>query len=141
MARAVGVLAAALLLALGALHIYWAGGGRWGTDAAIPKRDGQPLFAPGIAGTLTVAVLLWSAALVLLGRIRLWGDWLPRWAFAAGTWTLVVVFGGRVVGDFQWFGLFKRMTGTRFAWWDTWLYVPLCALIALAALLVAATGP
>jgi len=139
MTRAVGIAAAAILIILGALHVYWASGGRWGTAVAVPTRDGQPHFAPGIASTLTVAALLWAAALVLLGRLGLWGRWLPRWPFDAGTWTLVVVFGGRVVGDFRWFGLFKRTTGTRFAWWDTWLYVPLCALLALAALLVAAT--
>jgi len=55
-------------------------------------------------------------------------------------WTIVAVFMGRVVGDLRWFGIFKRMTGTPFAWWDTWLYVPLCAMLALAALLVA-SGP
>jgi Protein of unknown function (DUF3995) len=141
MTLVVGILAAAMLLALGALHVYWASGGRWGTDVAIPTCEDRPRFAPGIASTLTVAMLLWAAAIVLLGRLRLWGDWLPRWPFAAGTWALVVVFGGRVVGDFRWFGLFKRVTGTRFAWWDTRLYVPLCALLSLAALLVAASGP
>ena len=59
----------------------------------------------------------------------------------AGVWALVVVFGAHVVGDLRWFGLFKRMKGTPFAWWDTWLYVPLCGLLALAALLVATNGP
>lgn len=137
----VGMLAAAVLLGLGALHAYWAGGGRWGTDVAIPKRGGQPLFVPGPAGTLMVAVLLWAAGLVFLGRVGLWGQWLPRWPFVAGTWTLVIVFGGRVVGGLRWFGLFKRVRGTPFAWWDTWLYVPLCGLLALAALLVASNEP
>jgi hypothetical protein len=137
----VGILAAVVLLGLGGLHAYWAAGGKWGTDVTIPKRGGAPLFMPGPAATLLVAVLLWAAALVLLGRVGVWGWWLPRWPFGAGTWTLVAVFGGRVVGDFQWFGLFKRMTGTPFAWWDGWLYVPLCALLALAALLVACSAP
>ena len=141
MTLVVGILAAAVLIALGALHVYWAGSGRWGTDVAVPTLEGRPRIAPGIASTLTVATLLCAAALVLLGRLRLWGEWLPRWPFAAGTWVLVVVFGGRVVGDFRWFGLFKRVKGTRFAWWDTWLYVPLCALLSLAALLVAASWP
>ncbi len=140
MARVVGIVAAAVLLALGALHAYWASGGRWGTDVTIPKRDGQPIFVPGPARTLMVAVLLCAAALALLGHLDLWGQWLPRWPFVAGVWALVVVFGARVVGDLRWFGLFKRMTGTPFAWWDTWLYVPLCALLALAALLVASSG-
>lgn len=141
MTRDVAVLAAAVLLILGALHVYWAGGGRWGTDVAIPTREGLPRFAPGIASTLIVAALLCAAALVLLGRVGLWGKWLPSWPFTAGTWTLVVVFAGRVVGDFKWFGLFKRIKGTRFAWWDTRLYVPLCALLSMAAFVVAATWP
>ena len=74
---------------------------------------------------------------MLLGRLGFWGGWLPRWTFVAGGWALVAVFGARVVGDLRWFGLFKWKTGTPFAWWDTWLYVPLCGLLALAALLVA----
>ena len=140
MARVVGIVAAALLLGLGALHAYWAGGGRWGTDVTVPTRDGNRVFVPSSDATPMVAILLCAAALVLLGRLGLWGQWLPRWPFVAGAWTLVVVFGARVVGDLRWFGLFKRTTGTQFSWWDTWLYVPLSGLLALAALLVARSG-
>jgi hypothetical protein len=131
------MVAAAVLIALGTLHCYWAAGGRWASAVTVPNRDGRPLFTPGPAATLLVAALLYAAALTLLGRLDVWGRWLPPWVFAAGTWTLVVVFGARVVGDLHWFGLFKRVTGTPFAWWDTWVYVPLCALLALAALLAA----
>lgn len=84
-----------------------------------------------------MAVLLFSAGLVVLGRLALWGTALPRWPFVAGTWTLAAVFLGRIVGDFRWFGLFKRMRGTAFAWWDTWLFVPLCLLLALGCLVAA----
>ena len=132
-----GISTATVLFALGVLHVYWAAGGRWGTDVTIPKQDGRPLFQPPRAGTLLVAILLFSAGLVVLGRLGLWGTALPRWVFVAGTWTLVAVFLGRVVGDFRWFGVFKRTRGTAFAWWDTWLYVPLCFLIALGCLVVA----
>ena len=137
MSRLIGISTAALLFALGLLHVYWAAGGSWGTDVTIPKQDGKPLFQPSPAGTLLVALLLFSAGLVVLGRLRLWGAGLPHWSFVAGTWTLVVVFLGRVVGDFRWFGAFKRMRGTVFAWWDTWLFVPLCLLLALGCLVVA----
>jgi hypothetical protein len=131
------MLAAAVLCSLAALHVYWAGGGRWGSDVAVPKRGAQPLFSPGPAATLIVAVLLFTAALVLLGRVGLWGSWMPLWIFVAGSWTLAVVFAARVVGDLRWVGLFKQVRGTPFAWWDTWLYVPLAGLLALAALIVA----
>lgn len=140
MARGVAMLAAAVLFSLAALHVYWAGGGRWGSDVTIPKRGAQPLFAPGPAATLIVAVLLLAAALVLLGRVGLWGSWIPIWIFVAGSWTLAVVFAARVVGDLRWVGLFKQVRGTPFAWWDTWLYVPLAGLLALAALIVAIDG-
>ena len=106
----------------------------------IPKQDGKPLFQPPPAGTLLVALFLLSAGLVVLGRLGLWGIALPRWPFVAGTWTLVAVFLGRVVGDFRWFGVFKRRRGTAFAWWDTWLFVPLCLLLALGCLVVAVSG-
>jgi hypothetical protein len=133
MIHLVGMLASATLVALGTLHCYWAAGGRWATDVTIPKRGGAPLFTPGPAATLLVALMLYAAALVLLGRLGLWGRGLPCWLFVVGTWALVVVFSGRVVGDFRWFGIFKRVTGTPFAWWDTWVYVPLCAFLALVA--------
>jgi hypothetical protein len=137
MIRLVGLSTAGVLLALALLHVYWATGGTWGIDVTIPKRDGKPLFEPPTAATLLVAFLLFSAGLVVLGRLGLWGSALPRWLFVAGIWTLVAVFLARVVGDFAWFGVFKRMQGTPFAWWDTWLYVPLCGLIALGCLIVA----
>jgi hypothetical protein len=51
--------------------------------------------------------------------------------------TIAIVFAARGLGDFRWFGLFKRVAHTSFAWWDSRLYVPLCAMLALAAALVA----
>ena len=137
MTRLIGVSTAGVLFALSLLHAYWAAGGSWGTAVTIPMSDGKPLFQPSPAATLLVAFLLMSAGLVVLGRLGLWGGALPRWLFVAGDWTLVAVFAARVVGDFKWFGLFKRMNGSAFAWWDTWLYVPLCILLALGCAVVA----
>jgi hypothetical protein len=137
MSRLIGISTAALLFALGLLHVHWAAIGSWGTDVTIRQQDGKPLFQPPPAGTLLVATLLFSAGLVVSGRVGLWGTALPRWPFVAGTWTVVAVFFGRVVGDFRWFGLFKRLRGTAFAWWDTRLFVPLCLLLAVGCLVAA----
>ena len=70
------------------------------------------------------------------GSTRALGTALPRWPFVAGTWTLVAVFLGRVVGDFRVVGLFKRLRGTAFAWWDAWLFVPLVCFSPLDARLL-----
>jgi len=140
MTRVVGMIAAAILFGLSAVHVYWASGGRWGSDVASPKQGSKRAFEPSAAATLIVAGLLFAAGLVFLGRVGVWGAWLPHWIFIAGAWTLVLVFAGRVIGDLRWFGIFKRVKGTPFAWWDTRLFVPLCAMLSVAALLVAFDG-
>ena len=49
MTRVVGVLAATVLFGLGALHVYWAGGGRWGTRRrhTEARRSGALHTRPG----------------------------------------------------------------------------------------------
>lgn len=108
-----------ILAVLGAVHLYWLGGGRRGGRAAIPSRDGKPLFTPSATATSVVALLLFAAAGVVLTE--------HSWGCA----TLTVVFAARAIGDFRWLGFFKRVRGTAFAKWDTWLYSPLCLLISL----------
>jgi hypothetical protein len=39
----------------------------------------------------------------------------------------------RAFGNLRTFGFSKTLTGTPFADWDTWLYSPLCVLLALLA--------
>ncbi len=77
-----------------------------------------------------------TEAIPWIERKRLFRASSQRWPFVAGTWTLVV---SSSVGSWrlQVVGLFKRMRGTAFAWWDTWLFVPLCLLIAPGCLVVA----
>ena len=53
--------------------------------------------------------------------------------FDAGFWGLALVFMLRAVGNLRTFGFFKKIAGTPFSRWDTWLYSPLCLLIALLA--------
>ncbi len=134
-------LAAASFAVLAVLHVFWAFGVRWGAGVAIPERNGAPAFIPGKWATLTVAFLLLAAALVVCGRAGFWTTpSAPAWIFRLGVWTIAAVFALRTIGDFRYCGLFRRVSGTRFAAWDRWLFTPLCGL--LAALVVAvALGP
>ncbi|ACB96477.1 DUF3995 domain-containing protein [Beijerinckia indica] len=117
---------------LALLHAYWAAGGRFGKEAAIPEQDGKPVFQPRPLGTLAVSLALALAALLisiqagflLPGRL---GS-LPKIA----TGLLALVFAARAIGDFRYVGFFKRIIGTRFARRDTWIYSPLCGLLAMA---------
>lgn len=126
-------LAAGILFVVSAIHVYWAFGGRWGGQAALPqKTGGGALFVPRMPETLTVAVLLAVIAFMLMAQ----AGWLSFWG--AGAWTrwgcalCALAFFVRAVGDFRYLGFFKRIKHTTFAENDTRLYSPLCLVLAVA---------
>lgn len=128
---------AATLVALSALHGYWVLGGRVGLDTAIPQVNDQPVFTPGPIATLLVAVLLLAAALILMGRTGVITFGVPNVILWWLSWAVSATFLARAVGDFRLCGFFKRVHGTRFAYWDTRLYSPLCLGLGLGAAIVA----
>jgi hypothetical protein len=139
--RGYGVGVSGLLALLGLIHLYWAARGVRGRSVALPERDGRPVMQPGRAGTVAVAGGLFGGALTLLVRLGL-----VRWPVPAawprrGVWMLAALFGLRAIGEFRYVGIFKRVTGTPFARWDSWLFTPLCIVIAVGSALVAAADP
>lgn len=137
MVRGLGVLTAVTLAALALLHIFWASGGKWGRGAAVPTSGGSRLFNPSPTGTAAVAAALLSATYILLGQLGWWGSPLPRWVFYWGTWGISLTFLARAVGEFKYLGFFKQVRDTDFALWDSWLFSPLCLLIAVSSGVVA----
>jgi len=149
--RGGGLSAASLLTLFGLIHVWWAVCGMSAGSAVIPVRDGRPVFRPSRLGTLGVTGCLFAGALTLLARLGLvrvpglvsgvlparLGASLPH----RGAWSLAVLFGLRAVGDFRYVGVFKRVTGTRFARWDTRLFVPLCVVVSAGSALAAVSEP
>lgn len=129
-----------ILLAISALHIYWAFGGQWGMAVAVPETDGQAAFKPGRALTLLVALGL--AVFVALHLARLGWLLLPL----SHTWIQysLLAVGGifflRAIGDFRYVGFFKRITDTAFAKMDTAYYIPLCLVLSINAFWTALGG-
>ncbi len=131
-------LAVAFVLAvLAFVHVYWAIGGRWGADAVIPRAKGQPLFAPGPAGTLAIALLLALGSQILAQRGGGGPVLLPDWMARAGAWTIGIVFLLRAMGDFRYAGFFKRVRGSRFADLDTKYFTPLVLVLGACAIVIA----
>ncbi len=132
----IGLVPAIALGVLGVLHLYWVGGGQRGLALALPQRDGRTLFTPSKAATLVVALLLFVAALLVVGAVADWSAPFPGWVYRRGALAVAVVFLLRALGDFRLVGFTKRVRGTPFARWDTALFSPLCA--ALGALILLA---
>jgi len=133
-----GIVIAAVLAALSALHLYWAAGGRWGHAAALPEHRGRPAFQPGPVATVIVAVLLAAAVALVLGRVGLGPvARLTRLTYV-GAWIVAAAFLLRGLGDFRLVGVFRRVRDTRFAWWDRHVYTPLAVLLGLGTAVVAA---
>lgn len=135
----VPALLATILLALAGLHLYWAAGGAWGSRQAIPEVHGQPAFTPSRLSTVAVALALTGAAAIALLRGYTLLSSFPGSAAHWASIALGLLFLLRAIGEFRMVGLFKRVRGTSFATWDTWLFSPLCLLMALGFFIIAAS--
>lgn len=136
-----GLLLAAVFALLGLFHVFWAAGGRFGSVSGVPTVNGERVFNPSTAGTLAVAAALFGAMLVILGQINLLGEAIPKWIFRWATLFIGVLFFLRAIGEFRLVGFFKQVRDTPFAVWDTWLFSPLCLLIAVTAFALAYKNP
>ncbi|KFN02784.1 DUF3995 domain-containing protein [Bacillus clarus] len=124
-----------ILFCISLLHVYWAFGGKWGTNAVIPTESGVKTFTPHAGMTLLIALLLSMAAVLLLLQTNIISISVPNVIIQIGYWICMSVFAMRVIGEFNYFGIFKRKKGTYFAKMDTVLYIPLCAFLSLSFLL------
>jgi len=131
-------LIALVLVALAAVHFYWALGGARGRLAAVPEREGRPAFHPGPVACASVGVLLLFATLLVWWSARMWTPGrIPLTLARLGTGIVAAAFLLRAIGDFKYVGFFKRVRGTGFARSDSRLYTPLCLLLGLGAAAVA----
>ena len=103
----------------------------------MPSVEGKPLFVPSTRATVAVGVvlLLFAGLVAATGRLVEVGA-SPRLL----SWlSLALALGllARAIGEFRYVGFFKRVRGSRFARLDTWVYSPLCLLLALGVARVA----
>ena len=127
-----------IFLSLALLHIYWAAGGKWGREAAVPEsKNGKKIFQPGILSTLLVAAGLLFFAIITAANAGTFEDMVDIKFARSGTWAIGIIFLLRSVGDFKFFGFAKRIKHTKFAWYDTRVFSPLALAIAIISFLIA----
>ncbi len=136
--RTVAISLATVFALLSVFHVIGAFG-TWRSLAVIPTVAGEPPHYPSALSWLGVAGLLALAALVVVVRGDVILRSIPPRLSTLACLTLGAVFVLRSIGEFRFFGFFRTVTGTSFAFWDAWLYTPLCLVIGLGALWLART--
>jgi len=138
--QTIAILVAVAFAGLAILHIYWALGGKLDIKKVIPVANGDPVFTPGVLGTFAVAVALvcFAAVALALGFCGVisanYQPYLKFPGFAIGAVLII-----RAIGEFRYVGFFKRVRGSDFSTYDSWIYSPFCLLAGGAFLLLAAS--
>lgn len=126
-----------ILVAISALHVYWAFGGKFASKDVFPVLEGSKQFPqPPFIATLIVAVLLLVAAGLFLWHAGVFTPHLPEWLRQVGVWTVTIIFLLRAIGEFRYVGFFKTVRDTGFGRKDTMIYSPLCLFIAVLGFIV-----
>ena len=131
---------ATVLLLISGIHVYWAIGGTWAMNVAVPQlpqKTDAKAFSPGPLLTLLVAAGLAAMAGLHLHHVGWLNVPLPNWLTTYGLWVIGGIFLLRVIGDFKYVGIFKQVTDTPFARMDTAYYIPLCLVLSINAFWVA----
>jgi Protein of unknown function (DUF3995) len=127
---------AAIFLALGALHFYWALGFTWALDVVVPTNaTGEKMLRTSATASTIVGIGLCMMSVVHLANARLWLTEFPQ-VIKYSTLAMAIIFLLRAIGDFKWVGLFKKITTTPFAKNDTRYYVPLCLFLSISSFLL-----
>jgi energy-converting hydrogenase Eha subunit H len=126
-----------LFIAIGAVHVYWAFGGKRFSEGVLPlKADNSATFQPGVLATLIVAFGLFGFAAITVASMGVFSDWLSPEIVRYGMYAITAIFALRAVGDFYYAGFFKKIKNTTFAKKDTQFYTPLCVVISILSLII-----
>lgn len=132
-----GIILILIFLSLSILHFYWAAGGKWGSNEALPTTEkGVVVLHPKITSSIIVGLGLLFFAFFYAFKIAIFQS--PFWngLVLYGGWIIPSIFLLRFVGDFKYIGIFKKITSTKFAKRDTQFFVPLCISIAFLGFLI-----
>jgi uncharacterized protein DUF3995 len=136
--KALPIAVLSVFVVLGVWHFYLALGASSGKGGgAVPSAGGKPLFVPSAAATLAVGVVLILFGVLVAATAGIVPLGVPAPVLRGLCYALALGLLTRAVGEFRYVGFFKRVRGSRFATLDTYVYSPLCLLLAAG---VAATA-
>jgi len=137
MNNALPLIVSSAFIGLALWHFYMAAMPPSGESAAVPSVEGKPLFIPSARATASVGVVLLLFSGLVAGTAGIVPLGIPRLVLTGLCYALAAGLLARAVGEFKYVGFFKRVRGSRFATMDSFLYSPLCLLLAAGVAAVA----
>ena len=126
----------AIFIGLSMIHFYWAFGGQWGFDSALPtSSNGVKVLNPSVIDCIIVGVALLSFGMFYTFPNNWFGLDFASWFKKVAKWTIPLIFLLRAIGDFKYVGFFKSVKVTEFASLDTLFFSPLCLTLGLVGIL------
>ena len=130
-----------IFIAIALLHFYWAFGGNWGMEDAIPDQFKNKFFDPkfklvNTLATFAVAIGLLAFAAITASNSPTIDFGLKPELIKIGTVIIAGIFLFRAIGDFRIVGFFKKEKTGGFAEKDSKIYSPLCLFIGVISLLI-----
>ena len=133
----IGILLSSIFSFLAFIHYYWALGGKWGADVALPASENNiKAMNPGFIACFIVGSGLLGLGIICLENLGLIHLNLPTWITGTSFWIFACVFLVRAIGDFKYVGFTKRVRNTSFARLDTRFYSPLCLAIGILMIIL-----
>ncbi len=135
------VIVVALFLLIALLHFYWALGGKWGVEGAIPEQFRTAYFSIENHFKVQLATIVVAMGLCVFASIIGTHYLIDAGRVEAGyttyvSWGIAAIFLIRAIGDFNYVGIFKKYNEDIFTRNDTRIYVPLCLFIGIAILVI-----
>ena len=118
-------------------HFYMALVPSAGTSGAVPGIEGKPLFIPSRKATIAVGVMLLLFACLVAATGGLVDVGISPLVLRWASFALALGLLARAIGDSRYVGFFKRIRGSRFATLDSFVFSPICLLLALGVAVVA----
>lgn len=121
---------------LGFMHFYWAFGGTYGLKKAIPTRNkNEEGSIPGKPITIFVGLILLFFGSIYFFKTGIISSLFSLPFIKICSYIIPSLFFIRVIGDFRYVGLFKKIKETVFAKADSQIYIPLCTFICLLGII------
>src|ERR1700754_326950 len=112
--KIIAILLFLVFVLLSLLHFYWVFGGKWGNKSVYPSKDDKtPITMPGPIPTFIVGLGLLGFGLLYLIKSGFINIELPLWLNKTGFPTIATIFILRAIGDFNYFGFFKKIKNTK----------------------------